>query len=315
MRALRQTVVVTILSGRALAMGNPPVSEPLQFDIAALKQVDPALIAYQEEAGIPVPGGVPRAIAVTEDGLVVVGTDSAVMALARDGKVRRRVKAPDAISALAAAEDGEVFVGMGSRVAVWRAGATALTPLVTYPGASIVTSIAVLEDGLAVADAGRGIVVLADRAGVEQHRIGPRSADGRSREFKIPSPYFDVVAAQDDSVWVVDPGGHEVRNYGRDGRVRSGWTQRGARIEGFVGCCNPTHVALAPGGKFVTSEKGIERVKVYGPSGEFESVVAAPSSFTPGVTGLDLAVDADGTVFVTDPSAGRIRAFVRKEMP
>jgi hypothetical protein len=71
-------------------------------------------------------------------------------------------------------------------------------------------------------------------------------------------------------------------------------------------------MAVMSDGKFVTSEKGIERVKLYGPDGAFECVVAPPSAFDAGTIGLDLAVDRGGRVFVLDPARKQVRVFARK---
>ena len=73
------------------------------------------------------------------------------------------------------------------------------------------------------------------------------------------------------------------------------------QLDGFSGCCNPSHIAMLSNGSFVTSEKGIERVKVHLPSGDFKCVVAGPKQFEPGTVGLDLAVDSGDRIYVLDP--------------
>jgi hypothetical protein len=91
------------------------------------------------------------------------------------------------------------------------------------------------------------------------------------------------------------------------------WGRPAAEIDGFCGCCNPTDFALLPDRRFVTSEKGLARVKVYGAEGKFECVVAAPEVFAEDVVGLDLAADAQGRIYVLDPSAKAVRIFARKD--
>jgi len=81
-------------------------------------------------------------------------------------------------------------------------------------------------------------------------------------------------------------------------------------LEGFAGCCNPSHFALLPGGGFVTSEKGLPRVKEYSPDGTLRTVVAGSEGFAPGSVGLDLATDPGGRVYVLDPVARAVRVFV-----
>jgi hypothetical protein len=83
-------------------------------------------------------------------------------------------------------------------------------------------------------------------------------------------------------------------------------------VEGFCGCCNPTHMAILPDGSFVTSEKGLPRVKIHAQSGELKAVVAAPDSFAEHTVGLDLAVDSAGRILVLDPVARAVRIFSEK---
>ena len=83
--------------------------------------------------------------------------------------------------------------------------------------------------------------------------------------------------------------------------------------EGFSGCCNPAHFAFLPDGRFVTSEKGLVRVKTYKPSGEFDAVVAAPVKFAEEGKAPDLAADAAGNVYVLDFDKKMIRVFEPKK--
>jgi len=84
------------------------------------------------------------------------------------------------------------------------------------------------------------------------------------------------------------------------------------RPEGFCGCCNPSHIALFPDGRFVTSEKGLPRVKVYDAKGVFVGLVAGPDMFAEDAVGLDLAVDSRGRILVLDPARRMVRVFAAK---
>ena len=65
-------------------------------------------------------------------------------------------------------------------------------------------------------------------------------------------------------------------------------------------------------GSFVSSEKGLERIKIHTPSGDFKTVVAGPDSFIEGTTGLDLAVDSKDKIYVLDPVKEIVRVFEKK---
>jgi hypothetical protein len=62
----------------------------------------------------------------------------------------------------------------------------------------------------------------------------------------------------------------------------------------------------------VTSEKAIERIKIYNADGSFRSVVAVPDQFDEGTKGLDLAIDKDNRILVLDPVKNLIRIFEPK---
>jgi len=114
-------------------------------------------------------------------------------------------------------------------------------------------------------------------------------------------------------LWVTNPGRHRVEAYAFDGSPRESFGESGAAIEEFCGCCNPTHLALLPDGRLVTSEKGLPRVKVMRPSGELDCVVAGGERLAAGVVGLDLATDAAGRVLVLDPKQRAVRVFAARD--
>jgi hypothetical protein len=85
-------------------------------------------------------------------------------------------------------------------------------------------------------------------------------------------------------------------------------------IEGFSGCCNPSHFAILEDGSFVTSEKGLARVKIYNRIRDIVSVVALPDQFIEGTVGLDLAVDSSQKIYVLDPRQKLVRIFEKKQL-
>jgi hypothetical protein len=106
---------------------------------------------------------------------------------------------------------------------------------------------------------------------------------------------------------------HSLENYTEDGNLREHWNNTSMMTEGFSGCCNPAHFTFLPDGRFVTSEKGLVRVKTYKPSGEFDAVVAAPIKFTNEGKAPDIATDAAGNVYALDFDKKMIRVFEPKK--
>jgi hypothetical protein len=161
-----------------------------------------------------------------------------------------------------------------------------------------------------VADAGNRVVWRFDGTGRLLGMIGRRGGSGPEPRFIVPSPSLDLAVAPDATLWAVNPGRLRLEQFTLDGEPLSSWGKASMKIDGFCGCCNPTHIAVDAKGRFFTSEKGIPRVKLYDPDGSFVGVVAPPAQFEEDAVGLDLAVDAEGRLLVLDPAAGAIRVFV-----
>jgi sugar lactone lactonase YvrE len=209
-------------------------------------------------------------------------------------------------------DEGTLFVGMQDHVEVFsKAWENSIWPL---PGEkAYLTSIAVDERYVYVADAGSRRVWRYGKEGGEPLEIGRKDLKNGVQGFFVPSPFFDVDIGTDGSLWAVNPGYHTLENYRPDGMPISSWKKSSFSIDGFSGCCNPSHFALMPDGSFVTAEKGLPRVKIHNQDGELRCVVAAPDQFDDGVTGLDVAADDKGRIYVLDQSQGAIRIFEEKQ--
>ena len=122
-----------------------------------------------------------------------------------------------------------------------------------------------------------------------------------------PDHYFDLAAGTDDLVYVVNPRLLHVEGYTQNGEYETAWGKGSPAVADFFGCCNPAQLAVLPDGRFVTAEKGMPRVKIYLPTGTFQTVVAGPSQLTD--TPADLAADRHGRVLVLDGRAAKVRVF------
>ena len=199
-----------------------------------------------------------------------------------------------------------------SRTAVWD----------HFGDKALFTSLVAVEDGLLVADAGNRVVLRLDPNGQVVARISGSRDDPKQPGFILPSPYFDIVASGDGLVHAVNPGARRIEVFSASGKRETTWGQAGADITRFFGCCNPSHLALLPDGRLVTSEKGVPRVKIYSRTGEFECVVAGPEQLDVPLGALgdareaadprvyDIAADSRGRILVLDPVRGVVRVFV-----
>jgi len=165
-----------------------------------------------------------------------------------------------------------------------------------------------------VGDAGNRIVYKCSTNGQILSKIGEKNEAKEVPGYVIPSPYFDLALDDNNYLWVVNPGRHSFENYNADGSIRTSWGITSFKIEGFSGCCNPAHMAMMADNSFITSEKGMPRIKLYGQHGEFLGVVATPDMFDQdSYLAPDIAIDQDQRVVALDFERKQVRIFERKE--
>lgn len=293
--SLLATVFLGLGTGGAEARPRPQSAPPPRNAFRELGRFSPGL---KELHGIAAASG--QRIYVTGDQALLVMAG---------GKVLRRIGLSEPARCVATGPDDLVLLGMENHVEVWNAGGKREARWPSLPGDAILTGIAFVEGTVFVADAGSRTIVRYDLKGRQLGRFGGKKPSGGAPGFVIPSPYFDLAADPGGSLWVVNPGRHQLENYSLDGRFRSSWGEASSDPAGFCGCCNPIHIALLPDGRFVTSEKGIPRLKIYTQAGQLEQVLAGPEAFGEGATGFDLAVDAQGRILLLDPAGGQVRVY------
>ncbi len=294
------------------------LSDEFEYDLDQLRAVDPALIVYDEEAAIDVGLAEPRAVAVGPHGRIYVAGDRTVRVFDPEGvRLPGDISLDDAPTSIAIAADGAIYLAMTDHVEVYEPDGTRRAAWDPVSDETRITSIAVAEEDLFLADYGHREVVHYKRSG---RIVGPIG------DFVIPSPFFDVAVGPDEMLHVTNTGEHRIEIYSFDGNLVSWWGEfSNTAVEGFSGCCNPINIALLPDGEgYATCEKGLTRVKIYDKEGAFVGFVAEPRQFAahdarkeaPGfnwnLVGLDVAVDAAGRIVVLDRTTAEIRIFKKK---
>jgi hypothetical protein len=308
------------------------LSNRFELDVEQLKTVDPALVHYDETNPFATDMNEVRAIAVGPEDKAHVAGDQSVRVFDLEGEqlCEMAIDGRPTCVAVGSAEHefpGRVYVGVGDRIEVCDTDGKSID---AWNGGldekSVLTSIAVGEEDVFVADAGNRIVLRYDTKGELICRIGEPAPDRGVRGFVIPSPYFDVAVTQDGLLRVSNPGARRIETYTFDGDWLGHWGKASNKeIDGFFGCCNPSNFAVLEDGRFVTAEKGIPRIKVYGSRGEFQCVVAGPQTLTQGdividetrddhqVKVFDVATTSRGFVLALDPTNRTVRVFQPKE--
>jgi sugar lactone lactonase YvrE len=283
--------------------------ERFRYDISELKRVDPKLMVGRELSPLSLDIANPHAIAVDSSNRVYAGGDSAIAVLDSDGRPIRKIAIDRPVTCLAVGLDGSIYAGQTGVIAVLGPDGVKRFECAPPGTNAFITSVAVNEADLYAADAGQRMVWRFNLKGQLSTRIGARNKENGFPGFFVPSPNFDLALGPDGSLWVVDPGRHKFILFSPDGDVLSSWERSGADIEGFSGCCNPCHIAIRADGSFVTSEKGLVRVKIHAVTGSLVGVLAGPDRFGPDTRGIDLAVDGNGRILALDPERAVILVF------
>ena len=282
--------------------------------------VDEALVTWTSEQEVD--PGFEKATAVAFDGAdaLYVAGDEAVRKMTGDGQVEWEMPVSGEPLCLTIGPDGSIVVGLRDRVEVYDQGGQLTDAADIGEHRTWLTSVAVGAGGIYIADAGNRRILRYGNDG--QLSVFISKDDGRdSPPLSVPSPHLDVktIVPENSSAGlaselvVVNPGRHSLQYHSLPGGdMQRSWDSSGNSVEGFGGCCNPTDIAILPGGRVATSEKGVPRVKVYSADGEFLSVVAPPDDFRPGSSGIDIAADSQGRIAVLDPKRSVVRLYVEK---
>lgn len=303
------TLAITAVAGAIAAigfLGGPPPKNPFEYDISAYKKTAPRLLLFRETGQIRITGA--QCLAVGPEDRIYVGGDRGLSVFDAAGKPITAIELPLPVKCAAVDQAGNVYLGMRDHVEIYGAGLDRGHSWPSLGMRAVITSIAVAGNEVFIADAGNRLIHRCDSSGKVLVRIGDSPGDTR---FIVPSPYFDVAVGPDGKLWAVNPGKHTIDNYSCQGVRQGGWGEAAIEIQGFCGCCNPTHLAVLPDGRFVTGEKGIPRIKLYSAQGVFIGVIG--EEFAGDTFGADLAADSKGRVLVLDPKAGAVRIFVENK--
>jgi hypothetical protein len=278
-------------------------------------KADRALEKYAEVLRLPISMEQVRGIAIDPEDRIYVCGDLAIQIMDMEGNPLARIPLEQPARCLAFGGEGLLYVGMQEHVEVYEVHGTNGLRKAVWAGLgqdAIVTSIAAVGKDVYAADAGNMMVMRYDTGGRLLGYIGKESETGEGH-FLIRRPFFDVAAAKDGTIWIVNTGRYRIENFTRDGIFKSSWGFFSESLEGFCGCCNPTHIALLSDGSIVTAEKEIVRVKVYAPGGTLTDVVAGDEQFEQKKIGLDLAVDSRDRILALDPAKRAVRVFRKAE--
>ncbi len=284
---------------------------PYEYSVDEYKSVNKNLVKYKEIKQIKINAEKPHALSYSDNKIYCLA-DNYLQVLNLSGKQLLKKTFNDIPRCVTQMGKDKIVVGFKNYISIITKNGKIVQTSAPETGKSIFTSVDFNEPTIYIADAGERKVLLynlkAEKIGEFEGESGASVLHG----FIIPSPYFDLAVNKKNELWVVNPGMHALQNYLDDGSLMDFWEKSSIEIDGFSGCCNPAHFTFLPNGNFVTSEKGLVRIKEYSPTGELISVVAPPEKFEENGQAPDLTSDENGTILALDFDKKVIRFFEPK---
>ena len=305
-------IILFFITKDLLFRNKDDIANPYEYNLDQLKKSDSLEIAFKEIKQFTPELDELCGIAVDSSDRIYVSGKNGIEVFYNTGKPEKKFNVNGIARSIDVGNDGNIFVGLDDHIEVFDNDGNLLNKWESESSNSILTSVGVISPDVFVADAGEKVVYHYNLNGKLLNRIGQKDPQHNIPGFVVPSYNFDLGISPSGNLWIVDPGRHLIMNFGYDGILISSWGKTSIGADGFCGCCNPSHFAFFPDGSFITSEKGIERIKVYGPDGIYKYLVASPDSFEEGTRGLDLAVDSQERILILDPMKKKVRIFVKK---
>jgi len=292
------------------AQATPP--GPFEYDLQPLRRVDPETIVAREIGAVQIPHDDACALAVDPTDRIHVATTEAVLRFSTTGMVENRIALPSRPTCLAVDADGTTFVGFRTRVEIFGADGQRAAMWPAANDQAVYTSIALAPEDVFIADAGNRIVLRYNRSGTLLNALTGDPGPTQSGGFIVPSACFDLALGRQGTLWIVNPGQLRLEEYAYDGDPLGSWGTPSMTLKGFCGCCNPSHLAITANGRFVTSEKGLDRVKIYGNDGAFIGLVVHPNALAGNPEGVDLAVNSRDQILLLDAHRRQVRIFAAR---
>jgi hypothetical protein len=289
-------------------------------DYTLLKKIDSSLLGYTRVKIIETNLKDLSGIAVDENQTIYVCGNRLVAVFDSTGRRTNRFSTDTAANCIAL-NGNDLYLGMGPQIAHYKSFGKRISVWKTSNTPGFITSIAINGNHVYAADAISKRILKYTTEGNFVQEIGRKDSLTSSPGFIIPSLYFDIAFGAFNDLWAVNPGKLSVENFTPSGHMQSAWGKVSSANNGFTGCCNPAHMSILPDGSFVTYEKGIDKIKVFDPTGSFLCLVGGAGSFKGnadfqlGNISLvkDMAAGNDGNIYVLD-AFNRINVFKKKDI-
>jgi hypothetical protein len=263
--------------------------------------IDSITDKWTKSGEIIVKEGLLKAVTVSSEGTIYLGGDSFVSCYDKDMKLIWNLKTPYPVTSLSNYGD-TIFASTLELILIISSGGVIKDEWGPFEDNGIITSVTANRSYIAFADAGNKMVFVLNKKGEVKKLIGQN--DG---QFIVPSPYFDVALDSNNKLFVANTGHRRVETRTIEGEIISYFGEPGTAPSAFCGCCNPAHFIIIPDG-LVTSEKGINRIKIVTRKGEFVEFVSSRNKFMASIP-LDIASVDGKTIFAANPYDSKLYIF------
>lgn len=309
--ALVAAAGMALLVQRGTPSDDASDSGPFQYDLSDLRSAQASEnVVCRELSNIETGLQQIDSIDVNGQRLVLVGGD-VLTAVDDRGTELMRVSLAEPAHTVLAHED-RVLVGFADHVETFAQDGVLQSRWADLGQNAYVTDLAVTGPHVLVGDAGSKVVWIFDLEGALRGRVGEKDAGRGIPGFLIRSMALAVVPDGPATFWAVNSGRQSVQRYTIKGDLLEQWGRASMEPDGFCGCCNPVHLARLPDGWFVTSEKGLVRIKLYRPDGTYAGLVTPVADYENTSIAPDIATDERGKIYVAEPRGGRVRVFTRR---
>ncbi len=273
---------------------------PYALELDKYYHVDSQLYCNARISSFKIKPENPVGICVDACGTIYVTSKQSLFKLDKNGTVISEIKLPGNAGSLSFGPNNKLYVSLSNRIAVLNTGGKIISEWQTVNPEGFISSIAVNENFVFAANSYTKKIYWFDFKGNIVKITGQKNAETPAIDFVVPSQYFDCAIGTDGHVWIVNPGRQLIVKLDSVGKEMVHWGKASTGPEGFCGCCNPSHLAILDDGSFITSEKGIPRVKKYDARGELQCVFNI--KFPEGTTGLDICTMGNNIVYILEPN-------------
>ncbi len=196
-------IVLIIVMSKDLFLTNNSKGNLYEYKLDKFKNIDSNLLCYKELGQIKPGVSKLYGIAIDKKNNVLITTENKVIKYNVNGDSIYSFKITDKAGCIAVGANGLIYLGYKKHIEVYSSDGKEVKKWNDIPGVPYITSIAVDDTSVYVADAGNKLVHHFNYNGQLVNEIGKKNPDKGIPGLFIPSPYFDVLLGNNNELWAI----------------------------------------------------------------------------------------------------------------